>query len=251
MLRLASQPRSIYHILIDSFRWYKKIFHIILPITILLALIIVLPELFVGLPFKGFTIDWSASSILFLAQIAALWVFYVMSYRIYQSILQSQEGYKKAFAVATKKFPLCFIAETFIMILTIIGILLLLLPGIYVSILFIFVSFCILFDNNSLFKAFQYSAQLVQSRWWHVFALFIIILATLFIMTLIFTEIDTLILTAVRVFLRGAFEMNVILQYTPVLTMFLVIVVTIPWAMIVMILQYHDLKLRNQARLTG
>lgn len=72
--------------------------------------------------------------------------------------------------VSKKILPLSF-SVILISFMTTIGLYLMLIPGLFLLVLFIFVVPLILIDNHKVWEAFKTSAYLVWGNWWRIFAI--------------------------------------------------------------------------------
>ena len=102
---------------------------------------------------------------------------------IFGSIINAKSALKKAVPKVFITFIIAFIFSFIILI----GFLLLLIPGIYISVIFAFITPAIALRNCQL-NAFKYSYNLVQNQWWKVFGrLLQIVISSLILLLLFFT----------------------------------------------------------------
>lgn len=255
MFTLFYEPRPFWSLLVDSFRLYKTVFFRVVVLSILTGLFIFSPIIFLGSHVDGTFIKWDILAISFFSQLVGLWLSFVILYRINQIMLQSYEdGYSRAFWVTLKKIPIWLSASVIGWVISVFGFSLLFLPGLYLYILFSFVVLGILFDNDGVLMAFKHSARLVCHHWWRLFGFFIM---TIIIFSLVAAAILAGINT-VAIFLPQGAVANGAVGVIPwffsqirYIVVGLTIIVTLPWVMSLLVLQYYDLKLRYRLRRKG
>lgn len=249
---LSNQPRPILGILTDSFQLYKRLFFRLLPLATLIAVIFVFSQKIFNKTTITNTIDWSMFTLALISQFITFWFFLFLLYRVSQKIILPDKGYKHTILTVTKKFPRSVIVGIILSFMLFIGSLLLVLPAIVMSVLFLFVFLGILIDDDGIITAFKHSARLVSNHWGRTFVL---LLAMIFVsmVTILAVEaaIHTIVFTTPSILKlsQNAMSQTFLSMNNLYITLGLTIIITIPWIAIMMVLQYHDLTLRYQSRL--
>jgi len=94
----------------------------------------------------------------------------VMIHRIYLVGSQTRKTIGESVKIVLGKFHLLVLASIISSFLVGLGLTLFFVPGIFISIMLVFVLPLILLDNHSITKAYQYSWFLVWKSWWRTFA---------------------------------------------------------------------------------
>ncbi len=101
--------------------------------------------------------------------IAGLLVTMGLAYFISKKVKGENVDYKEALQKAVSKLPIGFGTSIFEGILLFILYILLILPGIYFSFLWVFATYAIVLRDKSWMKALDYSKSIVHGRWWGTF----------------------------------------------------------------------------------
>lgn len=101
--------------------------------------------------------------------------------------------------LALRKFPKILGVTLLIGFISILGFVLCILPGIYLSISLIMVSFIVFFEGDPVFEAFSRSFKLIKNKWWSTFGLMFVVSFIVGIMAIIFA-VPQYIVTFVSVF---------------------------------------------------
>ncbi len=99
--------------------------------------------------------------------------------RLYVAGARKSERLHRSIMHVGKKFLSLFIAVILISFLTTLGFYLMIFPGVFILVLFIFVVPLMLIDNKSMWDAYKTSAYLVWGNWWRIFAIVLFPLALL------------------------------------------------------------------------
>src|SRR5947209_14598151 len=122
--------------------------------------------------------------------------------------------------VAVSTFAYLVVAMIIYYIAVGIGFVLIILPGIYLLVRFLFVPQAIVVERAEIFQAFSRSSELVQGNWWRIFGYGFVLLLLLFLL---------------EVALGAAFGYGVVVS-------FLIEVFVLPFALAVLTLLYFDLR---------
>jgi hypothetical protein len=247
VFKVSSQPQSICSVIGNSFQLYKNSFLKLLPLTLLFGLISILPSKLVGevIHLKQGTwqiyIDWSAASLTFGLQFISFFLFMSMLFLTHQMMYQLKATYSNTLFVACKKTIPCFIVSILAFALFIVGFALLLFPGIYIYVSFLFVTLAVLFDNRSIISALKYSYSLVKNNWWRTFCIlifnFIVVIPIVYV-------INKFWIPALFIF---QYKLNTIPIWTYMIHGLITILI-VPWIITLLLVQYHDLKLRSKLK---
>jgi len=250
MFTSSTQPQSIFAVLGNSCRLYKTTFLKLLPFSFIYAALITIPELFFHLDLQVTAAHRTQQALnagLFLVfliiQLLTLWMTAIMI-RIggceMGSIPDCQGNYM---GYSARKFLIYFITSMIFLFMALIGTIFLLLPGIFLYILFMFYFAAIMLDNYDVIGSLKLSAQLVWGNWWRTF---IIALIAFIIVALVFIFFEAVIDLPVIFLTR--FPPGEVGILSHVVGLILMAIFT-PWLVTVMLCQYHDLKLRHQAKM--
>ncbi len=179
---------GIMEILTKSLEFFRENIQTILMITLIVSVpIFFISRLILELFFKSllsvssesFSYSNSGSMIqtllsftgvmLILGLISGLLVTMGLAYFISKKIKGEKSDYKKALQKAVSKLPIGLGTSIFEGILLVILFILLILPGIYFSYLWVFATYAIVLRDKSWMKALDYSKSIVQGRWWSLF----------------------------------------------------------------------------------
>jgi hypothetical protein len=111
--------------------------------------------------------------------------------------------------LAARKYTKILGLYLIIMIMSIIGFVLLVIPGIYLSVVLILVPYIVFFEDDPTFEAIARSFKLISGKWWSTFGLMFVVSFIVGIMQLVFsipTYIVTMVLAAHGKTPLGTFE---------------------------------------------
>jgi hypothetical protein len=97
-------------------------------------------------------------------------------YFIYRYFKQGTQDLNGAFQQGSSKSFQFIIGAIAYLIMVAIGLVLLIVPGIYVAVLFGFFPYALITQNYSLIDSFKHSASIVKGRWWQVFGSMLLLL---------------------------------------------------------------------------
>lgn len=104
-----------------------------------------------------------------LGLIGGLLVTMGIAYIVSKKVKGENADYKEALQKAISKLPIGFGTSIFEGILLFILYILLILPGVYFSVMWVFATYAIVLRDKSWMKALDYSKSIVQGRWWGTF----------------------------------------------------------------------------------
>lgn len=243
MFTSSTQPQSVFAVLGNSCRLYKSTFFKLLPFSFIYAVLLSLPDLFFHLANAKHPVGGGYFLATLLIDFVILWVIAVML-RIGGCVMRSnQDGQDNALLYGLRKYPIYFITAIIFLILLFVGTILLVFPGIYLHMLLMFYFTAIMLDNYDVIGSLKFSAQLVWGNWWRTFWVVFIPLLIM-ILIIIFFEV----VVDIPVILLTRFKTGEIGWISHVAGIIL-ITILLPWFTSVVLCQYHDLKLRRQAKL--
>ncbi len=243
MFNLSTRPQSFQGILLDSLRLYKLTYVRLLFFSAIYTVMIILPNLVLyltahvkGTPYHVFY----HSTAEIVAGFINFWFLSVIVHAMYQMMTKSTISVKEACRVATRKYFVYLSTGIVFAILSIIGFVLLVFPGIFIQVLMGFFIYFILFENEGIVKSLKHSAQYVWGSWWRTFA---IMLVPVFVMVIFIEIINHSLSFPVGFLYDNAVEATS--AYSQ-LIIWILLMIVVPWFISVMTCLYHDLKLRNQ-----
>lgn len=179
MSLLAKEPASIAKVLDASFKLLKASFPKIIGFGILIGLISA------GLSISGtlFTQGVGASGI----ESSGLIVFFIilligflfffglyaaMIYRIDNVANQRDDSFGEAMGVAVRKFPVMLLAAFLYSIAVMLGMVLLVIPGLILTLSLFFYAYYIVLEDRSAYQSLKASHKLVWKDWWRTMGVF-------------------------------------------------------------------------------
>jgi membrane-anchored glycerophosphoryl diester phosphodiesterase (GDPDase) len=106
---------------------------------------------------------------------------------MHQNLTQRGATLPDAMARAGEKFSQLILLTVIVGAILVLGFILLIIPGIYLSVRLSFVFYAVMIENQSAFNAIQRSWQLTQGHWWLLFWSFFLIAIVLTIPVVILT----------------------------------------------------------------
>lgn len=240
---LPQQPSSVTEILSASFKLYIDSFTKLIGYSLIVFALNRLLSTFVTdaiIPVVDKTLNpeeqmttvlQTLPSILGITFIAILFscvLYSAMIYRIDNMANERDDNFVEVLLLAVKKFPTIIVAGILYTIAITIGSILLIIPGVILTISLSFCGYFILLENMGGYDSLMASHRLVWGDWWRTNWVF-------FVPTLIFLIVFIIIgfLTA-----TSSDTFNIISD--------LLAAVITPYVYVIGYLQYHDLKLRKQ-----
>lgn len=185
MFAFTDKPQSLFQLWTHGFNLFK----ISLPSVWYWSILIsVLANFYPILILKGFdmvdgTILHSKLIISVLGWVVLLpiiiFLTLVLIQRLYVTGARKVEKLHRSIILVSKKFIPLFFTIISISFLTTLGLYLIIIPGIFILVLFVFVVPLILIDNKPIWEACKTSAYLVWGNWWRIFAIVLFPLALL------------------------------------------------------------------------
>lgn len=244
MFKLPTQPQSILSLLNEGINLFVFHFSKLLPLILIdvalsLWLHLWVPAINSPQPPVMIAAVQNHLSHLFLYSIVTLVLHTAIFYRIGLLIVQSDISNLQALFYSIKKLPPIFLATLLYFILAFLG-LSLIIPGIFILVSLRFFTPIILFEQASVFDAFQKSHQLVWKNWWRT--------AVILMAPLLFSMFVGLMFSAL---VEGLLTMEATLQQAQIKLLVQLTYLTIdklltPLFYTVILLQYYDLKRRKQ-----
>lgn len=244
MFALPKQPQNVFKLLLTSLKFWKAYIGDLLLVILVTAIIGTIPAFFVPKRALGihdltlkFTLKHWAFVLLFF--IVMFYLFAFVALRIYALMYQNKTPMLNSFCVALKKLPY-LIAAVFIYEITVfIGMLFFVIPGIGLAILLSMYFILIVIEDKNLISGFKSSWLMVTENWWHAFVTILILTMIVFIMTLAVGELSAGMWVMVHPSSQGQLDLG-----TRIVRI-LADMIFYPFYVTVMMMLYHDLKLRN------
>jgi len=229
MFKFADKPQTIFEVLTDSLTIYKQTFLRVWYWAVIIPLLSSLP-LFLGLSVEktGFTI--SQFVLMFAIMLIAAFFMTVLLHRIYCLATIENPNISETINLAKNKWPTVFLAMFITTVLSFIGFMFFIVPGIFLSIMFMFYLPLILFDNTGVVDSIKGSFKLVWGSWWFTFAV-------IFLPTLIFVLVTSII--------SLIFGKNV--AYWSAIVDIVLVTVFTPFIQSIILVQFNNLKLRQKS----
>jgi hypothetical protein len=158
----------------------------------------------------------------------SLFIMAVILHRIYNLATKPDFSLTASINFVLSKYLIIFSCMLLLYVAVSVGILLFIIPGIFLGILFLFSLLFILFNDAGWLSAIKKSCQLVWGNWWRTFAVFIV-------PAVIIAVIQNLI-----VFMFGVHYI-----WLNIFVVALVISLIKPYLDAVLLVQFNDLKLRQ------
>lgn len=179
MYRFKKKKQELMALFLDGLNLFGQGLRHVWPWAILAALFgMFAPHLTIqSLEFDGakfhIAFDWSVIAIMAIFSVPGLYFLAVLMRRMFLMGADQEESIQISLFYVAKRFIPIFIAELCVSLLTGIGMLFFLLPGIFVSVAFVFVGPLILLDDYNIWEAFKISWELVVGNWWRIFLMLI------------------------------------------------------------------------------
>lgn len=177
MYAFKKKSQSLSEIVVSALSLYWQGLRSLWYWSLLLATLTSIPLMILGF-FAREVHSYAILSIALLS-LLVLWpiLVFLVGYLIHEVFLigtETKMSFEKSSAYVIKRLPRLMIALPVVSILTWLGTVFFIAPGIFISIVLIFVAPLILLDDYSFMDAFRYSWFLVWKSWWRTFAIFLI-----------------------------------------------------------------------------
>jgi|GEM_PF-6150665 len=195
MFTLKSEPQDKLTLIEQGFHLYKHIFGLALPYSLLAAIFIFTPQLFIDIT-PPFHLTQMGQNVPLMAGAVIGWLLgfiflSALTFRIYYVTLELPLRFVDAIAhVLLKLIPLLLLGILYALVV-LSGTLFLVVPGIILSISLMFSFILFLTDNQNVLQTLLTSHRLVWGNWWH--ALLVISFPLLLDMTVSFAVLLSLI----------------------------------------------------------
>lgn len=168
-------------------------------------------------------IHWSATTIVayIIGLLVTIFIISVILHRIYNLALNPNYRLRDSLIFVLSKFLIIFLCMVLVYLIVATGLMLFIVPGIFLGILFIFSLLFILFEDAGWIGAIKQSVQLVWGNWWRTFAVILMPALLLFIIQNIVSVIigmhlmwlNILITSLVVAFIKPFFDAVVLVQF--------------------------------------
>ncbi len=247
----AQEPQTIGKVLDNAFRLYKASFKKVVLFSFLYAFIVSTPEIIFSLvasevPEFGATTDpvyW----ILFAITLIIGIVFYNGFFFRMHSVATDEEcSNATALNVGLRKLLPIIVATVFYMIALILGMVLLIIPGVILMVSLFLYSALIIVDDEKTFTSLKMSHNLVWKNWWRTTIVFFV---PVIVMVVFSIAIGAIVLLGVGMMMgtfsddAPAFQAIILIS---VIGNTIIYTLTMPLLASVMLVQTNDLKLRKQ-----
>lgn len=242
MSLLAQEPVSIAKVLDTSFKLYKASFTKVIGLGMLCGVVSAGFGLFTSSMLQGMG-EGDMTAIndnlpQFLIGLAVVWVFIfifysAIIYRIDNVAMQHEDGFSEAVLLGLRKSPAMLLAVFLYYIVTVIGLVLLIIPGLILMMSLFLFGYFIILENKSAYQSLKGSHKLIWKDWWRTMAIFTVPGVLLIIIYIAF---------GVLMAFMGLGE-DIISGAEVILNLFSG--VYMPFFLVLGYVQFHDLKLRK------
>ena len=248
MFQLAAHPQSIGKVLDGTFKLFAASIKSSFILALLAALAALLPAMIMQHRMGGdptaFVQGGMGIFMLFylIGVLISLVLYSALIYKVNSIALNQQVGYGQAVSVGLRKLLPLILAGILYILAVMVGSILLLVPGIILSVSLIFYVFLIVCDNQGPISALTASHKLVWGNWWRTITVF---LAPFFVYLVIYIAAGMVIGVAAGIQASsGEMALSSINLYMNLLTL-VISVVAYPFFASLMIVQVNDLKIRK------
>lgn len=252
MYSRATGPRSIGGVLDEAVRLYRASFRSAFPFIAGLALLSVIPSVYLGL--SGLygaagTLPLRALAALFLSPRALLimLVFWLVQLVLYAGLTLSLEVVIQGRSIAPgdalraglARLPRMMGASLLLAIVLFVGFLCLIIPGIYLLGIFQLVLLAVIVEDAGVTQSFGISRRLVRGHWWRSATVTTVAVIILIVIGVLAQLIAAVLAVVLRPTFTALFTLTQIMQA-------LVNLIRVGWFPCVLLALYHDLKLRHE-----
>lgn len=173
MYAMSSKPRTVQQLLESTLRLYRHTFQSVLPLTLIAVVSSIIQNQFTlthtmpenpGEWFRvpGYTLTMIASTLVLLYAYAAL--FAKLDFLARAEPMTSV----RAFAIGLRALPTFSFATLLFLLATFIGLLLLIVPGVFVSVALCLYGPVVMLEGKGAIASLQASHELVRGSWWYI-----------------------------------------------------------------------------------
>jgi hypothetical protein len=250
MYARASAPRSIGGVLDDAIRLYREAFSRIWPLNVIAAVAIGLPTFLIVVQSANVR-KGDAAAALAMVKSPGFWLSYALMMFIYlvvQSALLSalntyaagrEPSLESAFGVGLRRLPRMVVAGVFLFLIIMIGLVLLVIPGIYLWGIFQLSFVAIIVDDAGAFESFGVSSRLIKGNWWRAATVFTVAVIIIMVLSFVGGMVNGLLAAVLGLGSMAALASQTVVG--GVLNVFM-----IPLMPCFLLAMYFDLKLRHE-----
>ena len=190
MYQKPQGPQPIGGVLDDGFSLFRWLLKTLFPIGFIGTLLMAPGQRAVrGALSDGFT---SSAAIMTIGNavfsIVVTLIMYIMMLHITEEFRHGRPvTYGQSWSVALRRAPLVFIVAVAYFLAIFIGMLFLVVPGIYLFVVFAFAPIVALFERRGFAGSFGYSFDLVRGRWWRTMVILTVMTIILSVLSLVLT----------------------------------------------------------------
>ncbi len=252
-----TQPQGIGGVLDTAFHLYKSSFGVVWPIGLLLAIVNVLPVvylLFVGMPsfdpvavagnpFGIYGDHPMALVIALLSGVLSMWVTSALLLKQYAIGIGEEMSTGGAFQAALARLLPLFGASILFGLAVLVGLLLLIVPGLILMVSLVLYMTLLLFENKGPIESLTGSHKLVWGNWWRSCAVLTLLSILLFVILIALGFVAALVIPFAGLAVADAFMVGMVMQ---ALSNFAFYIFLGPFGSAAFIALYWDLKLRKE-----
>lgn len=265
MYSLPTEPGSIGHTLDAGFKLYAESFKRVLGLTVLSVAALAVPIVLLTFALAGFTAadknpEVGIIALLTVGTIVAMGPYMGFYLAVVCRIGSIAYGQDLSFGASVsmgmwRLFPV-FVASLLYFLGIILGYILLIIPGMILSLSLAFYAMCIVLEGDGIIESLKHSHRLVWGNWWRTATIATVVIVIYYIFSLAiqipFIVIEHLLSTPEPA-AEGAADVMQSLSTLGggALSMvgnFLSMVVTFPLMVAVFVVIFHDLKLRSEGQ---
>jgi uncharacterized membrane protein YhdT len=121
----------------------------------------------------------------FLLSLISLFLGLIIVKMVYDIVKNNKVSLSETISLLARKFIFVFIAYILYSLILILGLIALIIPGIFFSVKFVFVIYLILLNNEKIIDSFKKSWQITKGHWWGIFGLFAIFMIPISILSIV------------------------------------------------------------------
>ncbi len=185
MSLLAEQPNTIGKVLDTSFKLYALSFKKLIGLALIIAVLALVFNLVVQTTMSGLQTGAEDPSaflqalpvflvVVLIYGLATIILYAAMVYRIDNLVHDREDGFAEAIMLGLKKLPAMLLAAILYMLACMGGMLLLVVPGIILSLSLVFYPFLLILENESALQSLKSSHKLVWGNWWRTMTVFMV-----------------------------------------------------------------------------